>query len=475
MQIQRQSLVQHQRLTLSPRLVQSIKLMSLPFADLREQILEEVDQNPALEVVSDPFTTAEWQFPDSTVRQSTASGGDDESDEHRDFIEGVLHRDCTLQEYLLEQLSEMTLPPDLVNLASLIIQNLGPEGFHQAPPTELPGAENPGLLERALQIVRELEPRGCACSGFQESLAVQARLLRTPSRNSPSLFVQDPLLEATIEILEHHFDALEKGRPDALIKALRKKGVAYPRLDEDEAAGVFEIVRSLDPFPGRQFSREGGSYVVPDVIVKKTEDDYSIVINEEEIPVVGLSPFFLDVEKERTEDSETRNFVRESVREARWFLDSLNRRNMTILKLCRAIVVFQRDFFVYGPSRLAPLRMKDVASEIGMHEATVSRAANGKYLQCEWGIFELRHFFSNSVGSVKSSSSSARGSAPAHAAGRYSKEGVKEMVRTIIEESGDNLSDQKISDILSSRGIKLARRTVAKYRSELTIKSSFER
>lgn len=153
----------------------------------------------------------------------------------------------------------------------------------------------------------------------------------------------------------------------------------------------------------------------------------------------------------------------------------LNKRNLTLLKLVRALVVFQQDFFIHGPTRLAPLRMKDIAEEIGYHETTVSRAANGKYLHCDWGLFELKYFFSNSVGSGPQRNPLVPGSPAPAKGGLHSRESVKEHIRQIIESSSGTVSDQKITDLLANRGIRIARRTVAKYRAELDIKSSFER
>ena len=492
MQIQKQSLVQQQRLVLSPQLVQSIKLMAMPFAELRDRILEEVDKNPALEVVSDPFISSDWPHYSGGPEQFPVSsgGGDEESDEHRDFIEGTLHRDETLQERLLNQLAEQKLTAPVRTLAELIVQNLDHDGFHIVPPQELPGADNPEHLTAALDVVHRLEPVGCATTGFHETLVVQAKLLqeqavRSGYKTKGKKF--DNILQRTIDILEHHFELLEKGRPDALIKALKKKPEVGFTLEADEADEVFEIIRSLDPFPGRAFDHSPESYIAPDVFVRKNEDGFSVVINEEEIPIVGIAPFFMELgtqtkseDKDRDEDAvalsdiprDARNFARESVKEAQWFMHTLTHRNLTILKVTRAIVMFQNDFFLYGPSRLSPLRMKDVADETGMHEATVSRAVNGKYLQCEWGLFELKYFFSNQVGSA---GTNRYGTEQAYTAGRFSKQGVKEILREIISESKEKLSDQKLTEELALRGIKIARRTVAKYRSELDIKSSFER
>ncbi len=468
---------------MTPQLVQSLKLMSLPYAELREQIFEEIEKNPALEIESDPMESY-----DSRDRYTGAStpgvgtvgaGGDEESDEHRDFIEGVLHHDETLQEHLLAQLGELDLEPSVRSLAELVAQNLDGDGFHIVPPAELVGADGPSApvaregpvaarLAEALEAVRRLEPAGCATADFRESLSVQARLLATGGKRvaTDAELAWDPLLLKTVRVIEGHFEALERGRPDALAKALQKTGDPDLAVDADEAEGILEIVRSLDPFPGRAYDREPGSWIVPDVIVRRTEEGFSAEINGEEIPILRVSPEFLALEEAdpASVDPTARDFAREPVRDAQWYIRTLKRREETILKVASAIIDYQRDFFLHGPSRLAPLRMKDIAEETGMHEATVSRAASGKYLRCEWGLFEIKYFFSNQVGSGATGSS-----------GQFSKQGVKEAVRKIVEESGAALSDQKIADLLASRGIKIARRTVAKYRAELDLGSSFDR
>jgi RNA polymerase sigma-54 factor len=160
-----------------------------------------------------------------------------------------------------------------------------------------------------------------------------------------------------------------------------------------------------------------------------------------------------------------KRFVKSKVKDARWFIHSIRQRNDTLLKTAKAIVEFQRDYFLKGAKYLVPLTLKDIAGEVGVHEATISRITNGKYVQTEWGIFELKYFFTNSISGAGSSGS------------RFSKEGVKEVIKEILEEESgkEHLSDQGIADLLASRGIKLARRTVAKYRKELDISSSYKR
>jgi RNA polymerase sigma-54 factor len=170
-----------------------------------------------------------------------------------------------------------------------------------------------------------------------------------------------------------------------------------------------------------------------------------------------------NLQHDDSEKKDVRDFARENIREARWFIKSINQRNLTLLKVSQAIVEFQRAFFTSGPKYLAPLTLKDIADAVSIHMATVSRTANGKYMQTEWGIFELRYFFSNSITGAGSNGS------------RFSKEGVKQTIKEIIESEKATLSDQTITELLAERGITLARRTVAKYRSELDLGSSFDR
>jgi len=207
--------------------------------------------------------------------------------------------------------------------------------------------------------------------------------------------------------------------------------------------------------------------VVPDVQVALQEGEFVIILNDEVIPVLGVNPLFEQMLKDRRQgrNPEVRQFVSTNLQNARWFIRSVAQRNSTLLKVCRAVVEFQRDFFLKGPKYLKPLTLKDIAGEIGVHEATVSRITSSKYVQTEWGIFALKHFFSNSIAGAGSTGS------------RFSKEGVKETIREIIEQEGGEkgLSDQKIVEILAGRGITLARRTVAKYRGELDIESSYQR
>lgn len=457
MQSQRPVLVQEQKLKMNPQLFQSIQLMALPLQDLKFRIQEEIEANPALEVVEDRSTvsiedvskqrTEDYDAFENSSDPGYTRGYDDEAgDAKRKFIEGVLSRPESLHEHLIWQLRLQPLTEAEFALGELLIRNLDENGFYIEDPANLVAEEKREKAAAVSEIIRTFEPVGTCVKDYRESLVVQARL--------------DPVApDAVVPILDQYLDALERGKFAEIARKLKTT--------EDDVRECLEFIRTLDPFPGRRFSNEAPTYVIPDLMVKQKEGEFVIIMNDEEIPVLGISSFFQEMEEKKngTEPRDVTRFVRSRVKDARWFMHSIQQRNQTLLKVSRAIVEFQRDFFVRGPKYLKPLTLKDIAAEVGVHEATVSRITTSKYVQTEWGIFELKHFFSNSI-----SGSGSGGS-------RFSKEGVKEIIREILQAEADNqhLSDQRISDLLSKRGIHIARRTVAKYRNELDISSSYER
>jgi len=449
-------------------MIQSIKLMAMPLQELKEQIQEELESNPALELVSDGSTLSLDSLPEGEGHDgeeaapfenssdsgfASRSGADDDS--KRMFLEGAIARAETLQEHLLWQLRVQRVDEAVRAAGESLIQNLDDDGFHKEDPYSLLPAASKATVDEAIALVRSFEPAGTCCADYRESLLVQAEL----AEDAP---------EVVVAILRDHIELLEKGKHAELEKRLK--------IGDEELQEALAFIKRLSPFPGRAYSTEESVYVVPDILVKLKDDDFVIVLNDEEIPVLGIDPFF-DGFAERgagrvepaksgpakAEARATNAYVRDNVKRAKFFIRSIHQRNQTLLKVARAIVEFQRAFFAEGPKRLAPLTLKDVADEIGVHETTVSRIANRKYMQTDWGIFELRYFFTNSI-----SGAGSRGSS-------YSKEGVKQVIKEIIESEDSILSDRDIVEVLARKGIKLARRTVAKYRGELDLDSSFGR
>jgi RNA polymerase sigma-54 factor len=452
---------------MTPQLYQAVRLMALPLQDLKATIEEELEKNPALNVEEDRSTVSLDSLP---ARESADGEGDwfdhssdagysradaeAASDARRQFIEGALSQPESLQDHLLAQLALQPISEEWLHIGELLIRNLDENGFHQEPPEILVSDdEEKELLPKVLTLVQGFDPLGVCVKDMRESLLVQIRHHPSPHPRAA-------------EVVEHWLPALEKQRLREIEKGMR--------ISEAKLKEIAAFIRTLDPLPGRSFSRDVIRYVLPDVQVRLIEGEFVIILNDEMIPVLGINPLFEEMAKKRSQakDPKTRQFVARTLQDARWFIRTISQRNQTLLKVCRAIVEFQREFFLKGPKYLKPLTLKDIAAEIGVHEATVSRITSSKYMQTEWGIFSLKHFFSNSVAGTVS------------AGPRFSKEGVKEIIREIIAQENakagaaartGGLSDQKIVEILAAKGVSLARRTVAKYRGELAIESSYQR
>lgn len=453
MQYQRPVLIQEQKLKMSPQLYQSIQLMALPIQDLKTKIQEELDRNPALDVVEDKSQLSLEEvsvkpkedydaFENSSDPGYIKRQGSEASDSKQKFLEGALSRPESLQDHLLWQLRVQKILPIEFKIGARLIQNLDPNGFHLEDPQKLVPSSEIDILNKLLVLVQQFDPLGVCVKDLTESLLVQVRKDGTAP----------PFTE---EILIDFFYQLEKGKYQEIAKALKT--------GKDDILEALEYIKTLNPSPGREFSIETPRYVIPDLMVKIKDGEFVLVLNDEEIPVLGVNSFFEQLQEEN--NKEAKRFVNQNIKDARWFIRSIDQRNSTLLKISKAIIEFQRSFFIKGPKYLAPLTLKDIAQEVDVHETTVSRISNQKYVQTEWGIFELKHFFSNSISGTGSSGS------------RFSKAGVKEIIKEILQEntSGKRLSDQKISDILKTKGINLARRTVAKYRGELDIASSYDR
>ncbi len=456
MQYQKPVLIQEQKMKLSPQMFQSIQLMALPVQDLKFRIQEEVDRNPALEIKEqkkelsldevEPVRKEEYDYFENSSDPGFFSASFSDSDSKRMFIEGVLSREESLQEHLLSQLRVQPVPDQIYYAGELLIQNLDENGFFVEAPETLGDNISPDILKKAILLINKLDPPGTCTAGHRESLVVQAQL----SEDKP---------EYTVEILENYLELLEKGRHREIAKKLNIK--------ESDVADALDFIKTLNPFPGRQFVSEETRYVIPDLLIKVSDGELVIKLNDEEIPVLGISSSFEGLSNEDfAGDKSAKKFVSSSIKDARWFIQTIGLRNQTLLKTATAIAFFQKKFFLEGPRFLRPLTLKDIAEEVGVHETTISRISNSKYIQTDWGIFPLKYFFSIALESTDSSGSS------------VSRESVKFMLREIIETEGKDrhLSDQKLADYLKEKnGIKIARRTVAKYRKELDIASSYDR
>jgi RNA polymerase sigma-54 factor len=295
-----------------------------------------------------------------------------------------------------------------------------------------------------LDIIHEFDPVGVGARDTKECLLIQLRFQG----------LDGSIVE---KILTDHMKELEKKRYNQIAKSL---GISL-----EEVLSAVSIIASLEPKPGRFYNDEETIYIIPDVYVYKMGDEFIIVLNEDGLPKLRINAFYKETLAKKDEVSKaTREYIRDKLNSASWLIKSIHQRQKTIYRVTESIIKFQKDFFTFGPVYLKPMVLRDVAEDIQMHESTVSRVMNNKYMHAPFGIFELRYFLNSGIQSINGVGKVASLSV---------KESLKEVVRT--EDRSKPFSDQKIANILKRSNIDIARRTVAKYREVLGILPSNQR
>ena len=461
-----------QKLILTPALQQAIKLLPLATLELVDLLNQEVVENPLLEEVpaetlqqTDAAAQVEKADPDpqpTTDAQDTWDDADyayffgDYLDNGyrprvpREFkelppIENTLSTVTSLTDHLTWQLSAQTDDDLLQSIGAAIIGNLNEDGYLVASIGEIAtmGSWSESEVARILSVVQAFDPIGVAARDLQECLLLQLRHLGlegTPSE----VIVRDHL-----RLLEHH------QRPE-LARQLE--------LPIDQLQPYIDIIRHLDPKPGIRFNPSPSQYVILDVYVRKVDGEYEAVSNDEGLPQLRISPVYRRMlDKKSQHSAETRSYVKDKFRSALWLIKSVDQRQKTIHKVATSIITFQREFLDHGIEHLRPLVLRDVANDIGMHESTVSRVVNNKYMHTPQGVFEMKYFFHSGINSAYGES--------------VSSVTIKQRIRKIIdgEDSRKPLSDSRIVAVLQEQGLVLARRTIAKYREECRIPTSSRR
>jgi len=455
-----------QRLILTPSLQQAIKLLPLTTLELAEVLDQEVMENPLLEEVPVQETLSAEEVAQQEASEEREKPEDplkeievekffedyfDDGYERRGRpsevpemppIENTLTESPDLYDHLLWQL-RMTVSDEMVmEIGEAIIQNLDEDGLLR---TSLDDVANLGPypmeeVEKALEVIQSLDPAGVAARSLTECLRIQLRVLGL--EGSPAdVMVRDHMKQ----LQSHQYPEIS-----------RQMG-----LTPEEVAHHLEIIKGLDPRPGNRYSPDRSAYILPDVFVVKEGEEYKIVLNDDGLPKLRISPTYRRMLDERGAGSEeTRAYVKDKLRSALWLLKSVDQRQRTIYKVSESIVRHQRAFLDHGITHLRPLVLRDVASDIGMHESTVSRVVANKYMHTPRGVFELRFFFHSGITSTMGEA--------------VSSVTIKQRIKKMIEEEDAQrpLSDSRIADLLGAEGLPLARRTVAKYREELRIPPS---
>jgi RNA polymerase sigma-54 factor len=398
-------------------------------AEMREPSLDKLDWREYLETYSN-----NWQ--DGEVPN--------DDDERRQVLENTLTKKASLEDHLIWQLQMSSLDHEQQRIGATIIYNLNDDGYLETPVTELAAQLEASVdaVEAVLKRIQRFDPPGVAARDLRECLLAQLQ----------NLGMEESL---SARIVRQHLDLLEKHRYGEIAKAL---GVGLDMVKE-AARGI----QSLEPKPGRDYGGSEPAYIVPDVYIQKIGEDFVVTLNESAVPRLRLANYYQKVLNDGEVGADTKEYLQERLRSARWLVKSIYQRLQTIFKVANSIVKFQRPFFEHGVGHLRPLVLKDVAEDIGMHESTISRATANKYAHTPQGIFELKFFFTSGVKATDGEDVSA--------------ETVKEKIRTLVAGEGqDNpLSDQAIADILHDGQINIARRTVAKYRQALGILPSSRR
>ncbi len=444
------------RQILTPKLIQTLKLLLLPKVELEAQLQQELMENPMLEVTSreqeqNPAEVEEgireWRKLLDGLRLTSVQLEEREPDaEHPDPLTFTRY-EKTLYESLSEQLAVAAPNERIKAIGDFIIGSLDDRGFlplsveeiarELARLGEIDPPPSPEEVEKALRVVQSLSPPGIAARDIRESFLIQLR----------DLGLEDSL--AYIIVRDHFSNLLRKN----VIQLADSLGVS-----EEEVEHALEVLSHLTLFPaeGRGVT---ATAVEPDLIVYKDESGrWQIIYNDENIPELTINKHYLKLLRSSEDlNPEAKKFLLQKLESARWWIDALRQRRETLVATMRAILKFQRDFFEEGPENIKPLTMETVANEVGVHPATISRVVRDKYVLTPYGTFPMRRFFTTGIA--------------AKGGGQVATEAVKRRIREIIdsEDKSKPYSDQKIAEILQSEGIQIARRTVAKYREQMGI------
>ncbi len=468
----RQNLKLTQQLLMTPQLQQAIKLLQLSRVELEDYIAQQLAENPFLEegegtetaIVEKSGEDAFLDQVDQTMNfLDSAEKGEktatletfDHTKESNEIdnryvnrqtdsinYENMISNEKTLSQHLLDQVGEISLSSEEQAIAKLLIGNIGDTGFLDVSLQEIAdqGPFDLELVEGVLDTLQRLDPPGIAARTMQECLLLQLR--------------EKKLKNGVIEmIIENHLDELQKQHYGALAKKLN--------LTQDQLVEHLAILADLDPIPARNFGSSRAEAILPDVVVFKVGPEWVVSLQEDGWNKLQISAYYQELVRGE-EAASDKSYFQEKLRSANWLLKSLHQRQRTILRVAEKIVERQRGFFEVGIQALKPMILKDVADELGLHESTVSRVTHQKYLECPRGVFELRYFFNSSIRTEE---------------GDVASQSVKERIKALVgKESGSSpLSDQKLVALLEQEGIKVARRTVAKYREQMHILPSSKR
>ena len=465
-----------QQLRINPRLYQAMDLLYMPLLDLQQHLKQELLGNPFLELV-EPEEETEVSLSEDGKEAEKEKAGDDEPNwedillddgsdqgapprdmsEAREYVEPVPVETKDLSDYLREQIRMLDLTPRQQFLAEEFIGNIAEDGYLGATPEEIVQGANQVLqghaeasehevapqlytlpeAEEMLRIVQKLDPPGVGARDLRECL-----LLQLEARGETDGLAYRLVKEAFEDLKAHRWSDLGK-----------RFG-----LDAAEVQKVADELAKLDPKPGLQYSAASDQYIIPDLVVEKIDGEYKVFLNDGGLPRLRISKTYQEIARDKKKfQGENKDFINQRLNSAHWMIQAIEQRRQTMLKVMNFIVDRQREFFDKGVEYLKPLTLREVADVINMHESTVSRVTNEKYVQTPRGLLPLKFFFSSGLSTTTGEDASARS--------------IKAQIQKMVadEDPKNPLTDQQIVEMFEHKGVKIARRTVAKYRDQLSI------
>lgn len=443
-------MTQEQRLVMTQNMQQSIKLLQMSLHDLREYIGNEYSENPILEVNEESNSYEnEMNEPQEIDHKKII---EEFYEDYRDNTEKIyskeeetsplnfIEKSVSLKEFLYEQLGEINEDPYIINIAKYIIESLDLRGYLEIGIDEIAQELNISQedAEEALELVQELEPFGIGARNIKECLLIQSKKLN----------ILDDIMK---KMINEHLENIAANKYDLLGKVLN----ISPR----EAQRYGDVIKKLEPKPSRGFyTGDEVNYIIPDAEIKNIDGEFFIIMNEGVLPKLTISKTYKEI-LENNQDIETSTYVKDKINQAMFLIKSIEQRKNTLYKVLECLLIKQKEFFLKGREFIKPLTLKEVAEHIKMHESTVSRAVKEKYVLTSFGTIKIKSLFASGVNNSNQDMATLQ---------------IKNIIKKVIDEENKNkpLSDQIISEMLAKEKIEISRRTVAKYREELGIKSS---
>lgn len=450
-------LKQQQKLLFAPLMQQSVKMLQVPMLALKQVIEIELEENPLLELLEEGGEES------GEEEDQTGKGREEEEIDWNSYLEGmskaperteatseeepfnyeyIISKHLSLHEYLFSQLRILPLAQEEMALGEIIIDSIDEDGYLSSSPEDI--AQSCGVkteeVERVLAYIQDLEPIGVGARNLAEAMLIQIKSLGWDK--------EEPLF---VRLISHHLEEVQNRNYSKIARAL---GIGVEKVEK-----LVEHLQSLEPKPGRLYSDLNPVYINPDIIIKNVEGVFIVELSEELLPKLQIHPYYKEILLRNVGDEESRLYIKERMKRAVWFLNCLEQRKKTLCKVTEAIFTRQRSFLQFGPSKLVPLRMREVARMCEVNESTVSRAVANKYIQTPWGIFPLKFFFTQG---------------PKDGEEEISSGCIREKIKALIlrEDRKEPLSDQRLFEMLSSEGLRVTRRTIAKYRRQIGIPPS---